>query len=283
MRLIPLHRLAATSVLAVLAHSICDPAPARAGVDWREWSREDKTIALNLGAAAGLLAWGVGTWDYGDKSPRFSDEGWFGRETNHGGADKLGHFWTGYALSHLFAGQYERWDYTPDEAARLGAVSSLGAMSLVEIGDAFSEHGFSYQDFLFDAVGAGIGYLWWTNPDLARKFDFRVEYDPFRDGELQGDVFTDYDRLKYLVAIKAEGFEGIDNPVLKLLELHVGWYSRGYEAWDPLFPERDERRRYFYVGIGINLTRLLQPTVKTNAFNYLQVPYTDLTVRAGVD
>ena len=58
------------------------------------WSREEKALALNLGVGAAVLGWGVANWDYGAGGPRFQSEGWFDRETDEGGADKLGHFYS---------------------------------------------------------------------------------------------------------------------------------------------------------------------------------------------
>ena len=255
-------------------------------LEGRGMSKEDKALYLNLGAGALALGWGAWSWDWGTGGPRLQDEGWFDRTTTEGGADKIGHAWTGYAISHLFARQYQDWGFTQGEAARYGALSSLGVMGLVEVGDAFSDqYGFSYQDMLFNIAGAAAGYVLWDNPDLARKIDFRVEYNPFiGGGNYQADVFTDYKRLKYLIALKAEGFEAIENPVLKHLELHVGFYARGYEDYDPVRPDRDDRRRYLYVGIGLNLTRLLDPYVKTGGLlHYIQPPYTYVSKSWNLD
>ena len=163
--------------------------------------------------------------------PAFPDEGWFDRETDEGGADKLGHFYTAYLFSHLFAGLYERWDFDKDQAIRWGALSSLGVTGLIEVGDAFSDYGFSYQDMVFNTLGAAAGYLLWSFPELSRKIDLRVEYNPFLSGDREFDVTTDYDRLSYLIAFKAEGFDFIENPYLKYLELHVGFRARNYAAY----------------------------------------------------
>ncbi|MFC5358442.1 DUF2279 domain-containing protein [Azospirillum himalayense] len=240
------------------------------------WSKEDKALALNVGTGVLALGWGVWSWDWGTGGPRFQDEGWFGRSTTEGGADKIGHAWTGYAISHLLARQYQSWGFTQTDSARYGALSSLGIMGLVEVGDAFSDdYGFSYQDMLFNTVGAVAGYILWDNPELARKVDFRVEYNPFSGGDkYQADVFTDYRRLKYLIAVKADGFDAIQDPLLRHLEFHVGFYARGYEDYSTN-PSRDDRSQYFYLGIGLNLTRLLSPHVKTGGvFHYIQPPYT---------
>lgn len=249
--------------------------------------RRDKVLALNLASASVALGWGVWSWDWGESGPRFQDEGWFGRTTTEGGADKLGHAWTGYALGHLFSRQYEYWGYTNAESARMGALSSFGIMSLVEVGDAFSDaYGFSAQDFLFNTIGAGAAWLLWRDEDLAGKVDFRVEYDPFAGGDFQADIFTDYDRLKYLVALKAAGFEAIEDPLLRSLELHFGYYARGYS--DARTPGgRDPRRRNVYVGIGLNLSHLLSPHLPRNPgtgiLHYIQLPYTYVPVTVARD
>jgi hypothetical protein len=239
-----------------------------------DWSKEDKALTLNLGIGAAVLGWGFANWDYGSGGPRFQDEGWFDRETKEGGADKLGHFYSAYLFSHLFAGQYERWDFDKDQAIRWGALSSLGMTGLIEVGDAFSDrYGFSYQDMLFNTLGVAAGYLLWSFPELSRKIDFRVEYNPFTSGDYDWDVTTDYERLSYLMAIKAEGFDFIENPYLKYLELHIGFRARNYDAYSKR-PDVDLRKQYLYVGIGLNLSKLLRPYWDIPVFNYLQMPYT---------
>ncbi|WP_119677724.1 DUF2279 domain-containing protein [Indioceanicola profundi] len=271
-------------LFSIVALLICMTGPAAALWD-EEWSKERKAFHLNVGAGASVLAWGAFAWDWGSGGPRFQDEGWFSRTTTEGGADKLGHGWSGYALGHLFSRQYEQWGFTQREAARYGAFSSIGIMGLVELGDSISDdYGFSYQDMLFNVAGAALGYVLWDYPDLARKIDFRAEYDPFRGGPFQTDVFTDYERLKYLLAIKAEGFDAIQNPALRSLELHLGFYARGYRDYDQFQPEQDERRRHVYVGIGLNVTRLLGARADVGrVFNYIQVPYTYVSHGWNVD
>lgn len=272
-------------VRTVFALCLAVPAAVAGPARAQEWTKEDKAFYLNLGAGALALGWGTWSWDWGSGGPRFQDEGWFGRATGEGGADKLGHAWSGYALSHLFANRYEAWGYSQSEAARFGAASSLGIMGLVEVGDAFSDdYGFSYQDMLFNAAGAVAGYVLWDNPDLARKVDFRVEYNPFTAGTHESDVFTDYKRLKYILAIKADGFDGIENPLLRNLELHIGYYTRGYETDTVALRARDERRRHLYVGIGLNLTRLLSPHADVGGvLHYIQPPYTYVAYDRNLD
>ena len=69
-----------------------------------DWSKEEKALSLNLGIGAVVLGWGFANWDFGTSSPRFQDEGWFGRETDEGGAVR--------PFAGDIAGQFERSRWT---------------------------------------------------------------------------------------------------------------------------------------------------------------------------
>ncbi len=220
-------------------------------------------------------------WDYGDRVPHAQTEGWFGYHTGEGGADKFGHVWSTYALSHLFAAVYEDWDFTPAEATTYGTLSAAGLQSLMEIGDSFSGFGFSYEDFLANFVGAGVGYLLLDQRDLGAKLDLRIEYAPSLSGGNSSDVFTDYEHHKYLLALKGSGFEDLADTPFEYLELHLGYYTRGYDEYRVGGPET--RRRTIYFGVGLNVTKLLSPLWDTRVFNYFQVPYTYLPYDDNID
>ncbi len=228
----------------------------------------------NVALASGILLWGFTQWGYGDEDFHTDDEGWFGKETSNGGADKLGHFYTNYLITRILSPIYEDWGYTNEDAALYASLSSiLFSGILMEVGDGFSEHGFSNEDLIVDILGAGAGYLLATQPSLAKKIDFRVEYNPFLDSENVTDFTTDYERMKHLIAIKAEGFEAFEDNTMKYLELHIGYYTRNFNHnTNPI----EERERHIYVGVGLNLSKLLRPHIGgySKIFNYYQVPYT---------
>lgn len=150
----------------------------------------------------------------------------------------------------------------------------------MEIGDSFSKYGFSYQDELFNLLGVAIGYGMVRYPQVAKKVDFRVEYDPFRKGKYKGDIPTDYERLKYVIAVKMDGFDNVKDTYLKYFELQVGYSSRGYDEYNV---ENDSRRRKIYVGIGLNIGKLLEPFWETKFFNYVHVPYTYAPLNIRLD
>ena len=243
-------------------------------------TRSQKAWLLNIGATGGIVAYGIAKWDYGQRRFNFANEGWFGFDTGHGGADKLGHFWTSYMLSHGFAHLYRKWGYDDDTANLYGAGSSLLFQTVMEIGDGFSDFGSSYEDMVMNLVGVGAGYFLGRHPDLARKIDFRIEYTPdIRNSNF--DLLTDYDNQRFLVALKADGFDAVTNPWLKYAELHIGYFARGYEGRDPNGP--DNRNRTLYVGLGLNVSRLVQRHVNTRVFDYFQLPYTSVRADFGLD
>ena len=244
-------------------------------------TRGQKTLLLNAGAMAAVLVYGFSKWDYGKSSFNFKEEGWFERDSQSGGADKLGHFWSSYAMSHLYSYVYRKWGYTESEANLYGALSNLGFQTFMEVADGFSpSQGFSYEDVIMNIVGTGVAYAWGKTPYLSRKIDFRMEYKPEFSSRDFG-FSTNYGRQRFLIALKADGFDFIKNPYLRYLEFHVGYYARGYKDYDEGGP--DDRRRKIYVGLGFNVSRLVQKYVKTTVFDYIQIPYTSVTKTVASD
>ena len=143
---------------------------------WTGLTKEEKLKYTNIGAALAITTWGFSNWAYGEKSPHAKSEGWFGEDTNSGGADKLGHLYSSYVTDRALTYLYESWGYSQDKAALYGAWSTFSIMSMMEVGDSVSsDYGFSYEDFIINGVGAYIGYALETNPNLALKLDLRIE------------------------------------------------------------------------------------------------------------
>lgn len=238
------------------------------------FSKEDKFLITNLAGLTAITAWGVANWDYFVKSPSAADEGWFSDDTEEGGADKFGHLYISYASSRLLAAAYKNWGYSDKSGALLGSLSSFALTSWMEIGDSFSDYGFSFEDFIMNGIGTTLAYFIDTTPELSDRIDFRVEYMPSFDSM---DFFTDYEHLKYLIAIKLDGFECIRQEYLKYLEIHLGYYARGYS-------EQVDRRRNIYIGLGINLSKIfndLSMDKASKATSYIQIPYTYLAIEKG--
>ncbi len=245
--------------------------------DFSSMTKEQKLVTANSAGVLFITAWGVALWDYGKRTPRFGQERWFQKDTKEGGADKMGHFCSNYILSRGFSYLCESWGYDREDAALYGALSSWGLMAFTEFGDSFSDYGFSYEDFVMDSLGSCAGYLLYKYPQLSSKIDFRVEYNPdFK----HSDIFTDYERMKFLLAVKLDGFESVKSEYLKYLELQLGYYARGYSETDT------PRSRNVYVGIGINISKILSDLSwnKTAAvFNYYQPPFTYVSAQTNLD
>jgi len=242
-------------------------------------TRGQKTLLLNVGGLALVFAYGLWKWDYGQNSFDFVNEGYFGRTTEYGGADKLGHFWSSYAMCHLYSYVYRKWGYTDSEANLYGALSNLGFQTFMELADGFSpSQKFSWQDMSMNVLGSVLGYVWGTFPSLARKIDFRIEYKPYFSSK-DTEFSTKYDRQTFLIAVKADGFDFIKNSYLKYLEFQVGYNARGYKDFEE--GVHDDRHRTIYVGLGFNVSRLIQTALNTRIFDYVQIPYT--AVRYGIN
>ena len=83
------------------------------------------------------------------------------------------------------------------------------------------------------------------------------------------------------LALKGSGFEDLADTPFEYLELHLGYYTRGYDEYRVGGPETPRRTIYF--GVGLNVTKLLSPLWDTRVFNYFQVPYTYLPYDDNID
>ncbi|WP_373070566.1 DUF2279 domain-containing protein [Sulfurimonas sp.] len=231
--------------------------------DTSEFSKEEKAVMLNSAVGLGIITWGVLHWDYSiDNDMHTESEGWFQHDTDEGGSDKFGHMYISYGLTHLFSYFYKEIGYEGDDVPLYGAFSSLFLTGLMEVGDSFSDYGFSYEDMTANVLGTFLGYVTYKYPSIGRKIDYRTEYK-IDKSELSGDFVTDYENMKYLLAFKADGFDIFeDYEYLKYLELYVGYYSRGYAKIGA------KKERNTFVGFGINLSKVFD----TKIFKYYQVP-----------
>jgi len=252
-----------------------------------DWSRRKKVVVLNLAVTGAIGIYGAATWDYGSNGFATRDEGWFNSDTRYGGADKMGHAWSAYAVTSLYSRIYRDWGFSDEDAILGAALSTWVQTALIEVGDGLSKsQGFSWQDEAMNTAGVGLAYLRHRFPAIRDVVDFRWEWFPspaFRHGD-ETDIFTDYSGQKYLLAFKPDGFLKTGDPVLKALEFQIGYYTRGYASSDEDY--FSNRHRYGYIGIGLNVTYLLERLTGHRAaglFDYYQVPYTYISVRDDFD
>lgn len=213
-----------------------------------EWSTDDRITATRLGGAAFITAWGLAKWDYGDQTLHLQRERWFQKDTREGGADKAGHFYTSHVLTHALGGLYEHWGLARDRAAREAALTSLLITTYMEVGDGFSRYGIAPEDLVMNLAGTWLGYQLYRDETWGRRLDLRLEY---RFNGKTGDVLTDYEHARYLVALKFDGFAALADTPLRFFEVQAGYYARGYGDASP-------DRRVGYLGLGLNFSHLAE-------------------------
>lgn len=237
------------------------PAPGGTAPGEAAARLQHKVERTRAAGAAVIVAWGLLAWEYGDRPPHLESEGWFEAGTDEGGADKLGHLYTGYALARGMAALYRGWGLGTADAAREGALTSLLVTTVMEVGDGFSPYGSSGEDMVMNLAGAAAGYALAAHPQWRERVDLRLEY---RFHGFVEDITTDYEHARYLVALKPAGWRVLDVAPLRWLELQAGYFARGYD--DPL---RADSRTTF-VGVGLNLPWLARRAGAPRLGTFLQ-------------
>ena len=232
----------------------------------------DRVLYTNIIGAGVIAIWGSVFWDYFTIAPVAGDEGWFGADTKYGGADKLGHTYSTYLWSLGFSSLYEYWGMSEEESLLYGPLTSWVFQGMMEVGDSFSEsQGFSYEDLVMNTLGAGFYYVREKYPAVKETVDFRLEYVPDFTSEV--DIFTQYNSMKYLMALKFSGFDSMKDSFMKYFELQVGYYTRGYQDHDSY----EVKERVVYAGVGLNTAEVLKSlgwTKTSEVLHYYQLPYT---------
>lgn len=232
----------------------------------------DRVIYTNVIGAGVIALWGATFWDYFTIMPVNGDEGWFGADTKYGGADKLGHAYSTYLWSLGFSSLFEYWGMSEEESLIYGPLTSWIFQGMMEVGDSFSEsQGFSYEDLVMNTLGAAFYYVREKYPVVKETLDFRLEYVP--DFKSDVDIFTQYNSMKYLMALKFSGFKSMEDTPMKYFELQLGYYTRGYQDHDSY----STKERVIYAGVGINSSEVLKAlgwTKTSEVLHYYQLPYT---------
>lgn len=219
--------------------------------------------AVGLTAAYGASAWWRGDLD---KDFRVRGEGWFGRDTYAGGADKLGHAYSSYLGTRGLSRGYQMLGLSRQAALGKAVGVSLITFLGIEAVDGFSKtYRFGPEDALMNLSGIGLAWLLESDPGVDRLLDFRLRYQRSPEARAQGviDPIEDYNGQTYLIAIKAEGIAGLAaRPATRYLELLLGYGTRGYRpAFDP-----NERSRRLYLGVGLNLAALIDDSLPVDRY-----------------
>ncbi|HJV75653.1 MAG TPA: DUF2279 domain-containing protein [Noviherbaspirillum sp.] len=247
----------------VFAAATTDPrwANRRADNNWQDDpDLRRRNIGIMAGSALAVGIYGKTHWwqDGFHTSFRRVDEGWFGKNTYSGGADKLGHFYSNYASARLFTRAFEWAGNTPEDSLKLGTWMALGTFAAAETLDGFSkEWSFSKEDAIINVAGVGAAYLLESKPELDRLIDLRLHYWPSHGSSF--NPFGDYSGQTYLFVVKARGLPALrEHSFLRYFELALGYGTRGYSE---SLAKREIGSRYVYAGISLNLSEVLDQTV----------------------
>jgi hypothetical protein len=250
------------------------------------WQHATANLEVTAIAVATAAYFSINDWAKGHaRSFHVQREGWFGRDSYAGGMDKLGHFYSASLLSDVFTWTLRRKGFDAYESAASGAIMSWLLMGAIEIGDGFVHYGFSFEDITFNTLGAGFSFLRNTVPGLKEKLDFRLEYLPTNSQRLSAN--DDYGNKKFLFALKLGGFDELKDTPWRFVELHAGYFARGFSDSDRALGRPLERN--LYAGVGLNLSEILlgNRPVRNTLFGeigrftleHLQVPYTSINTR----
>lgn len=199
-------------------------------------------------------------------------DGYFGRNTYAGGADKLGHAWANLVLARATTGVLRLGGFGATSAAIAGSALSWGLFLAVEVKDGFY-YKFSPGDALMNTAGAVLAAAMVIEPRVDELLDFRVMYWPSPEylglwrGEYNGprkgnslNIAEDYSGETYFLALH---LGALPRPratprwaaiALDYLDVGVGFESRRYKP--DAAPDAVPTQRLFF-GATINLQRAL--------------------------
>jgi hypothetical protein len=292
-----------------------DLAPAKVLSIQSEATPDHRKLASTLtlaGLYVGFIGWTYLAWYRvpthefragGDGDWRlWSESGWFGKQRYAGGADKMGHAWATLALARGGTELLDQWGgYSRLESAIIGTTLSELLFLGVEIKDGFA-YRFSYGDFAFNTLGAGLAFVQSMSPRFDELIDFRVQYGPStryreklrEDGDL--DIAEDYSGQTYLLAFHLGGIHALRDwrwgGWSRFVDVSFGFESRGYKPDPPYKPTPEmpdyDKSQSTFIGLSLNAQGLFdyllhgrnEPARKIlhGAFEVWSLPYTTLPV-----
>jgi hypothetical protein len=213
------------------------------------------TAGVLIGAPiVGYFAW----WRTSSRSSfEFANERWFQRDTYAGGADKASHIFLGYISTLTLQNIYRSLDKTPAQARGLALSVMLLTGALIEIGDGFSQYGFSWEDIAANAIGATLATgldAWGLKDTVGLRFG-RVKGLAPDACCRYGGYGDDYSKEIYSADLKLAGFlprVGVQPGPARFLLLSVTYGTKGYR-----YSAESLRERNIGLEIGLNLREVL--------------------------
>lgn len=256
-----------------------------------EAERKPKRLIAALISAGAIAGSAANSFTETPHHPyHFTNEGWFGRTTYAGGGDKAAHFVDYAIISKELGKAYNLlgFDRTTSIWMGFGVATATGLMT--EIGDGTSKYGFSYEDFVMDALGAGVAGLVAATrtEDL---FGFRGGFLLPPAGRDTCCVVPgkgpDYSNQIQAADLKLAGFGrrlGVPIGPLRYLLVSLTYGTKGYPTGDP-----ELRERQVGIEIGLNFEQILDDVHVTRStwwgyalhlvFDNIRFPFTAVGYR----
>jgi hypothetical protein len=259
-----------------------EPAPANAAGSQAASStepveaREDhriRSLLITAGLYGAFTTWAHFAW-YADKIEhgfQWGEDGYFGKNTYAGGADKLGHAWANMVLGRATSRVMRSQGWGDTGAAVVGGVSAWTLFLFVEIKDGYA-YKFSPGDMVFNTAGALMGTLQELSPRFDELVDFRVAYAPSDEylglwrGEYHGtkkgnslNIAEDYSGQTYYLALHLGALPGVKDTtspplqVLSYLDVGLAFESRKYK---PDAPPGTVPTQEVFLGVTLDLQKL---------------------------
>ena len=215
----------------------------------------------------------------------FTNEGFFGQYTYAGGGDKASHFVSYYIVAKLLTGVYQELGMNIDGARLLGAATSAAAGFVTELGDGRGKYGFSYEDLIFDSLGAAtqLGIAHYGLGDLI-GFSAGLLPGPVEPCCPYGGTGKNYSDEIYSGDLRIAGLghrAGFDPGPARFLLFSATYSTKGYPYSNP-----DIRERQIGLFIGVNFVEVLRMAgVPEKAwwgkilyflFDVIRIPYTQI-------
>jgi len=255
-------------------------------------AHERKPWILAALVSAGVVAGGsISTFlETPRESFHFTNEGFFGRGTYAGGADKASHFVDYAIVTKELANLYGAMGFSRGDSILMGLGVSMVTGLVFEIGDGTNVYGFSWEDFIMDALGAGAAALI-SALELDDVVGFRHGFLlPPPDSKVCCAVDgkgRDYSNEIYTADLHVNGLArrlGLNVGPLRYLLVSLTYGTKGYPNG---LPDLQERQVGFEIGLnlGVILTDL---GVRRDTwwaytlhvlFDNLRVPFTSVGFR----
>jgi hypothetical protein len=218
----------------------------------------------------------------------FTNEGYIGQHTYAGGADKASHFVSYFIVAKLLSRVYGELGLSPSDSLLLGSGVSIFSGFVTELGDGRGRYGFSYEDLLFDSLGAAT-HLGLAHYGLDDMIGFSAGLVPAPHPECcpYGGFGKDYSREIYSADLRFAALgrrAGFDPGLARYLLFSTTYSSRGYPYAAP-----DQRERLIGAFVGVNFVEILQAAgvprerwwgkIAYFLFDVLRIPYTQIGVQ----